>query len=139
MYNMPAGAFVYEVNEGSAGATAGLKQGDIITKFDGIDIDSSDALVETLGYYEAGETVTMEVQEAVNGSYVAKEVEVTLQEGTAVNDQQDGQQGAQNDQQRPEEMQGAPYNEFPQDRYFDDNGGFGDIYDYFFNDGDNYF
>ena len=45
MYNMPAGAFVYEVNEGSAGEKAGLKKGDIITKFDGISIDSSDTLV----------------------------------------------------------------------------------------------
>ena len=82
MYNMPAGAFVYEVTEGSAAEQAGMKQGDIITKFDGITIDSNDALVDLLEYYEAGETVTVEVQVAENGSYVSKELEVTLQAGT---------------------------------------------------------
>ena len=82
MYNMPAGAFVYEVTEGSAGDEAGLKKGDIITAFDGITIDSNDTLVETLEYYEPGETVTVEIQVAEDGSYVSKELEVTLQEGS---------------------------------------------------------
>lgn len=81
MYNMPAGAFVYEVTEGSAAEKAGLKKGDIITRFDGISIDSSDTLVDTLGYYEAGETVTIEIKVSESGEYVAKEIEVTLQEG----------------------------------------------------------
>ena len=37
-------------------------------------------MVELLEYYEAGETVTVEVQTANNGAYEAREVEVTLQE-----------------------------------------------------------
>ena len=82
LYNMPAGAFVYEVGEGSGAEAAGIKKGDIITKFDGVEIDSSDTLVRTLGYYEAGETVTVELQVSEGGAYVTKEVEVTLQEGT---------------------------------------------------------
>ncbi len=100
MYNMPAGAFVYEVPEGSAAEAAGLKKGDIITSFDGRKIDSSDKLVSTVGLYEPGETVTLEVMSAENGEYVSREVEVTLQEGTgdeeeteAVEDGEAGEDG----------------------------------------------
>ena len=80
---MPAGAFVYEVTEGSAAEEAGIQKGDVITAFDGVSVAGSDALVELLEYYEAGETVTVEVQTANNGAYEAREVEVTLQEGSS--------------------------------------------------------
>ncbi|MDO4475913.1 MAG: trypsin-like peptidase domain-containing protein [Lachnospiraceae bacterium] len=87
LYDMPAGAFVYSVTEGSAAEKAGIKKGDIITKFDGLEVSSSDQLVDTLSYYEAGETLTVELKVA-NGSngYDTKEVEVTLQEGEPVED-----------------------------------------------------
>ncbi len=81
LYNMPAGAFVQDVTEGSAADKAGIKKGDVITKFDGIDITSHEALVDELAYYEVGETVTVEVQTANGGVYESREVEVTLQEG----------------------------------------------------------
>ncbi len=83
MYGMPSGAYVYSVNEGEAAEAAGIQKGDIITKFDGISISSSDDLVNTLGYYEAGETVTVELQRADGSEYSAVEVEVILQEGTS--------------------------------------------------------
>ena len=82
MYSMPAGAFVYEVSEGSAAEKAGIVKGDIVTRFDGVEIDSSTTLVKTLGFYEAGETVTVELQSSEGGKYVSREVEVTLQEAT---------------------------------------------------------
>ncbi len=79
LYNMPAGAFVQDVTEGSAAEKAGIKKGDVITKFDGIDITSHTALVDELAYYKVGETVTVEVQTANGGEYESREVEVTLQ------------------------------------------------------------
>ncbi|MCD7717597.1 MAG: trypsin-like peptidase domain-containing protein [Lachnospiraceae bacterium] len=82
-YNMPAGAFVYEVNSGSAAEEAGLKNGDIITALEGESVTSSDDLIEKMSYYAPGETITLEVQTANNGSYEAREVEVTLQEGSS--------------------------------------------------------
>ena len=82
LYNMPAGAFVYEVQEGSAAEKAGIRKGDVITAFDGVEISGSDELVEQLTYYKVGETVTVELQSANAGEYVSREVEVTLQEGT---------------------------------------------------------
>ncbi len=105
MYNMPAGAFVYEVAEGSAGDLAGLKKGDIITRFDGISIISSDQLVDTVAHYEVGETVTVEVQTADNGGYTTREVEVTLQEGAKDEDSKDEEQKKEDQPQslQPEE------------------------------------
>ena len=79
LYNMPQGAFVYEVSEDSAAEKAGIKKGDVITKFDGESVTSSDDLIEKMRYYGVGETVTVEIQTANNGTYEAHEVEVTLQ------------------------------------------------------------
>lgn len=83
LYNMPAGAFVYEVAEGSAAEKAGIRKGDVVTRFDGVEIFSSDELVEQLTYYEVGETVTVELQSANAGEYESREVEVTLQGGAS--------------------------------------------------------
>ncbi|MCD8337388.1 MAG: S1C family serine protease [Lachnospiraceae bacterium] len=78
-YNMPAGAFVYEVTEGSAADEAGIQNGDIISGIEGESVSSSTELIEKMSYYAPGETITLEVQTANNGSYEAREVEVTLQ------------------------------------------------------------
>lgn len=143
MYNMPAGAFVYEVTEGGAGEAAGLKKGDIITRFDGIAIDSSDTLVETLSYYEAGETVTVEIQQAADGAYVSKELEVTLQENpnpeTSVSeDEKEAVPEDKESQEEEPEFQGVPS---PDELYGYEDGmnGQGDIYDFFFGGENGYF
>jgi len=78
-YNMPAGAFVYEVTEGSAADEAGIQSGDIISAIEGESVSSSTELIEIMSYYAPGETITLEVQTANNGTYEAREVEVTLQ------------------------------------------------------------
>lgn len=82
LYNMPEGAFVYEVEEDSAADKAGIQKGDIITKFDGESVTGSTDLIEKISYYGVGETVTIEVQTANNGGYESREAEVTLQEGS---------------------------------------------------------
>ena len=117
MYSMPAGAFVYNVNEGSGAEAAGIKKGDIVTKFDGIDITSSDELIATLDYYEAGETVTVEVQTAEGGVYVAKEVEVVLQEGSTFGITEESEE--EQDQEEQKEDQKEDQNE-PENDYWDD-------------------
>lgn len=83
LYNMPEGAFVYEVSEGSAAEDAGIRKGDVITKFEGETVTSSDDLIDKISYYAVGETVTMEVQTANGGEYESREVEVTLQAGAS--------------------------------------------------------
>ncbi len=122
LYNIPAGAFVYEVTEGSAGEAAGIHKGDVVTKFDGESVIDKEDLVDKLSYYAVGETVTLEVQTANGGSYESREVEVTLQKGTDIaeedeelqieeprddrgNDQQDAQTYDDEDGQQQDDQQ----------------------------------
>lgn len=73
-YGMPQGAYVAEVNEGSAAEKAGLKEGMIITKFDGTSVKSMSDLKAQLAYYAAGETVNLTVSVADNGEYQEKDL-----------------------------------------------------------------
>jgi putative serine protease PepD len=55
------GALVRRVEPGTAGAQAGLKPGDVITKVDDQLISDSDSLVATIRSYRPGDTVTLTV------------------------------------------------------------------------------
>ena len=79
-YNIPEGAYVYEVTKDSAGDKAGLEKGDIITGFDGITIDSKETLLRQITYYAPGETVDVTVMRQGSGGYEEKTVQVTLEE-----------------------------------------------------------
>ena len=129
MYDMPAGAYVYEVNEDSAAQKAGIKKGDIITKVDSLDIDSSDTLVSTLGYYEVGETIKLEVMSNDTGTYAPKEVEVTLQQGPATE---------KDDENEEKDVQGQSekyeYNGDDNSYGYNDPFGFDDFGQFFFGD-----
>ena len=84
MYNMPTGVYVSEVVSGGAAEAAGIEKGDVITKFDGSTISTTDGLKNMLQYYKAGETVTITVERVSKaGEYEAVNVEVTLQANTS--------------------------------------------------------
>lgn len=89
---IPTGAYVAAVVDGSAADQAGLKKGDIITKFDGSGVSSMTSLKELMSYYEAGETVDITFKRADNGEYTEQTVQITLSDQSAV--QQDS--GSQN-------------------------------------------
>ena len=78
MYGMPEGVYVAQVYEGSGAAGAGILKGDIITAFDGSTVGSMSDLQGYLQYYEAGETVTVQLQRPNAGGYVEQIVEVIL-------------------------------------------------------------
>ena len=78
VYNMPAGAFIKSVESGTAAEKAGIKQGDIITKLDGVTITSRTELLNRMQYYKAGETIEVVVQNSQNGEYSEKALTVTL-------------------------------------------------------------
>jgi serine protease Do len=78
MYNIPTGIYVRQVVEGSAAESAGIKKGDIITKFDGSSVSSMESLQDTLQYYAAGSAVVITVQTAQDGEYQEKDITVTL-------------------------------------------------------------
>ena len=142
MYDMPAGAFVYEVNEGSGGEAAGIEKGNIITAVNGVPVGSADELVAQIACYEPGETVTVEIQVSNNGKYETKEVEVTLQEGET----EDETEAADEDAEKKEdgENQDAdPQIQAPSgDELLDPmNGGYGEYDDpngYYYGNGSGY-
>lgn len=127
LYDMPQGAFVDEVSEGSAAEQAGIHKGDIITKFEGISVTDKEDLIDQMSYYKVGETVTLEVQSATNGSYEAREVEVTLQQGaaSATDDFGQSQQPDGSDSQGNQDDQGElPENPFADGGLYEGNGTF---------------
>lgn len=106
LYNMPEGAFVYEVSEGSAAEEAGIRKGDVITKFDGESVTSSNDLIEKISYYAVGETVTIEVQTANGGVYESREVEVTLQAGASDTADAEEEETESGIMEEPEDIEG---------------------------------
>ena len=77
-YNIPAGVYVSTVTDGAAAQQAGIQTGDIITGMEGNTITGSDQLIDLLGYYSAGETVTLTIQRGNGTQYEEINVDVTL-------------------------------------------------------------
>lgn len=77
-FNMPVGVYVYSVVEDSPAQKAGLKQGNIITGLDNIQIRTIEDLINALSYKKAGQTIKLKIQEMENGKYVEKVLEITL-------------------------------------------------------------
>ena len=60
--SVPQGAYVANVVSGSPAEKAGIKEGDIITKFDGEDLKEADGgLAEVISKKKAGQSVSLEV------------------------------------------------------------------------------
>lgn len=70
--------FVDEVTEGAPAEKAGIKRGDFIVKFNGMEVKTMESLQEKLALCKAGKKVEVVVKRADNGEYVEKTVEVTL-------------------------------------------------------------
>ena len=82
MYSIPTGVFVRSVEDGSAADKAGITEECIITKFDGITIDSMSTLQSQMQYFKAGDKVevVIEVPNKSGTKYEEKTVTVTLGE-----------------------------------------------------------
>jgi len=77
-YQMPEGVCVTSVIPGGPAEKAGLRQGDVITALDGMNIMTYDAMSERLDYYSAGEQVEVTYSRAVSGRYEEQKTTVTL-------------------------------------------------------------
>jgi serine protease Do len=95
-YGIPSGAYLSDIENGGAADEAGLKKGDIITKFDGISISSASELKSTIAYYKQGETVEVVYMRSDNGAYQEQTVSVTLAKSEAIEEsrQQEAQEKA---------------------------------------------
>ena len=66
-YNMPQGVYVYQVVSGSPAEKAGLRQGDIITEFDGQTITGMTQLKQLIASHKSGDEVKMTMERLGNG------------------------------------------------------------------------
>ena len=60
-YNMVPGAYIYDVEDGSAAQTAGLRTGDIITAIDGTEVADKEDMLQAVRQYRAGDTAFLTV------------------------------------------------------------------------------
>lgn len=107
-YGIPAGVYVAEATEGGAAQKAGIRQGDIITKFDGQTVTSVSEIKSLLQYYKAGETVDVVVERMSNEGYA----EVTLSVTLGLNEQ--AAQPGPNSQSQEEQQYSNPFAPFMQ-------------------------
>lgn len=77
-YGMPKGVYISQVYENTAAAEAGLRKGDIITEFDGEEIESMDELQYELEFHAKGDTVELTVMSADSYGYTERKVQMTL-------------------------------------------------------------
>jgi len=78
VYGMPEGVYVAKVYEGTGAYAAGITQGTIITKLDGIEITAMEDLSETLQYYRKGDSVELTIMQPGMEGYEEKTVTVVL-------------------------------------------------------------
>jgi serine protease Do len=127
LYNIPEGAYIYEVTKDSAGDNAGLEKGDIVVEFDGVPIDSQETLLKRVSYYAPGETLEIKVMRQGPGGYEEQTYEVTLDD--APKDMKNSR-----NQKKPEKNQETP--EIPEGQENQDNQDGQDIPSIQFNGGD---
>lgn len=78
-YNLPKGIYVGKVYSGTAAEKYGIREGDVIVKFDDVSISTMEELQKKMKYYPAGTTVNITVMRAGNGtSYDEVTIEVVL-------------------------------------------------------------
>ena len=107
-YNLPDGAYIESVTDGSCAQKAGIMAGDIVTGLGETKIESYSDLVTALRGYKAGDTTTITVYQS--GAY--KDLTITFDErpadaDAATDDQQSGSQSG------GESGQSGGYYQFP--------------------------
>jgi serine protease Do len=76
-YDLPQGVYVHEVTAYGGAERAGIKQGDVITAFDGNKILTIDELVEEIAKHKVGDIVKLTVTDQFGKS---GEIDVVLSE-----------------------------------------------------------
>ncbi len=116
-YGIPKGAYIESTEEAGGAAQAGLKKGDIITKFDGISITSASDLSGMIAYYKKGEQIEVVYMRSDNGVYQEHTVTVTLTESKQIAEQKKEEQAkpVHPDEQQPSEEN--PGGMYPEEEY----------------------
>ncbi len=77
-YGLPVGVYVSEVADNGAAKNAGMMQGDIITKINGVKITSIQQVQEKVNNTKAGTEITVTISRSQNGKYQEQELKVVL-------------------------------------------------------------
>ena len=77
-YNVPDGAVIHEIKEGSPAEAAGFLPYDVITAIEGHKVDSYQALTEELQYYKGGTEIEVTYMRLNRGSYEEGRTKLTL-------------------------------------------------------------
>ncbi|MBR4719073.1 MAG: trypsin-like peptidase domain-containing protein [Lachnospiraceae bacterium] len=91
-YNIPVGVYIKSVEKDGPAEKAGIKEGDVIRKFDGVTVSSVNDIKEQLNYYKAGETIKVLVKRPDGSEYKDVTLDVTLgkRSESDLDDQDDG-------------------------------------------------
>lgn len=84
-YNMPKGVYIAEVAKGGAADKAGLKEGNIITSINKMEVRTMESLKEKINSYRKGTKVEIEAQVMDQGGYKIKKFTATLQGKDSLN------------------------------------------------------
>ncbi len=79
-YGIPQGIYVSEVAEGGGAEAAGLLQGDIIVRIQGLSVTTNESLTRIMKYYAIGDEVEVTFLRNEDGEYTEHTVNVTLGE-----------------------------------------------------------
>lgn len=100
VYNMPNGVYVAETAKGGAAEKAGIKQGDIITAINNMEVRTIESLQEKANSYRKGTEVEITVQRSNEGVYKEETFKVELQGSESLDNLEDssqsGNSGSQN-------------------------------------------
>ncbi len=77
-FGMPSGIYIVEIQPNSPAEKANLYTGDIITKLDGQELSSMEALISKLQQKKAGDKVEITIKRQSEGEYKEQTVNVTL-------------------------------------------------------------
>lgn len=77
-YDIPLGAHISSVTEGSPAERAGLQRGMVVTAINGKSVRTREELIEYFSYYKAGETVSFTVKVRTDAGYEDRNFDVTL-------------------------------------------------------------
>lgn len=126
MYNVPDGVYVANVSAGGPAEKAGIKEGDIITEINAVEVNSKSAASDKINSYRAGTEINIVVyrQQASGSGYEKLDITVTL--GTAEEAGIDLKNSGSNNAQ-----DGNGYNDNRDDRQRNDDSYDDDINDWF--------
>lgn len=79
MYNVPLGVYVKEVSKGGAAQLAGIKENDIITAVNNMQVTTIESLRDKVNSYRVGTEVEITFQRSSDGEYKEQKVKVKLQ------------------------------------------------------------